>query len=173
MEKPFFINTLDVEYAVASDWYDTVNIVNDPSNKGYGQLNYHIVVAGDGWDDSVFNKIGGQHIITKPKCMPAFTKTVSSNYTLDIQDQYRDSVRANVPSGTITITVPNSSDVNYDIGKKIYLMQTGAGQLIVAPASGVTINTPETLKARKQRSMIWIMKEGDNTWVAGGDLELL
>lgn len=52
-------------------------------------------------------------------------------------------------------------------------IQAGAGQITFAPDTGVTINTPETLKTRKQYSS-WSLRQvgSTNVWDLAGDLEL-
>lgn len=70
-----------------------------------------------------------------------------------------------------TVTVPANASVAFDIGAQINIRQAGEGQVTVAPAGGVTINTPETLKTRKQHSLITLIKVAENTWDILGDLE--
>jgi hypothetical protein len=72
-----------------------------------------------------------------------------------------------------TVTVPPNSSVAFEIGDEIELWQVGAGQLIVAEGAGVTINKPDTLKARKQWSVIRLVKVDTNTWRLYGDVEVL
>jgi len=52
-----------------------------------------------------------------------------------------------------------------------FLEQDGAGQLIVAPGSGVTILSAQSLKARAQYSAIQLIKVATNEWVLLGDLQ--
>jgi hypothetical protein len=69
-----------------------------------------------------------------------------------------------------TITVPLNSSVAYAVGTQITLLQTGAGQLIVAGASGVTVNATPGLKLRAQWSSATLIKRATDTWVLIGDL---
>jgi hypothetical protein len=73
-------------------------------------------------------------------------------------------------SSANTITVPTNSSVEFPIGTQITLLQTGAGQTTITPASGVTINSTPGLKLRAQWSSATLIKRATDTWVAIGDL---
>ena len=70
----------------------------------------------------------------------------------------------------ITMTVPLDSYVNFTVGTQIILLQTGAGQVTVAGAGGVTVNATPGLKLRTQWSSATLIKRAANTWVLIGDL---
>lgn len=72
-----------------------------------------------------------------------------------------------------TLTVPDNATTPFSVGTVVHLRQTGVGQLTVAAAAGVTINTAETLKARKQGSSLSLVKVGTDEWDITGDLEAL
>lgn len=95
--------------------------------------------------------------------------TQTDDYTLVIGDAYKI-VEMNKGTG-VTLTVPNNDSVAYPIGCEIFLTQLGAGQLTVAAASGVTIQTKETLLLDGQYSVARLYKRGTNEWVISGDLE--
>lgn len=80
-----------------------------------------------------------------------------------------------VTSGTkSTVTLPVDADLGSPAtGAQIHLRQVGAGQVEISPASGVTVNTPETLRTRWAGSSIALVKVGVNTWDCTGDLEAL
>jgi len=92
-----------------------------------------------------------------------------TTYTLVLSDQTKLVTADN--SSAITITVPPNSSVAYPIGTKIDLLAKGAGQVTVAAGSGVTVNTAQTLKLRRQWSGASLIKLATNTWVIVGDLE--
>lgn len=73
-------------------------------------------------------------------------------------------------AAAITHTIPTNASVAYPVGAELYFTQTGAGQLTLAGASGVTLNTAATLKARAQGSTIGLYKSDTNVWYAFGDL---
>ena len=70
----------------------------------------------------------------------------------------------------ITMTVPLDSSVNFTVGTQIILLQTGAGQVTVAGAGGVTVNATPGLKLRTQWSSATLIKRAADTWVLIGDL---
>jgi hypothetical protein len=66
----------------------------------------------------------------------------------------------------VTATVPAGLDVDV-----ITFTQEGAGQITVAGASGVTIDTPETLLTAKQHATCSLIRKARNYWVLAGNLE--
>lgn len=70
----------------------------------------------------------------------------------------------------ITLTVPLDSSVPFTVGTQIIVLQTGAGQITLAGAGGVTVNATPGLKLRAQWSSVTLIKRATNTWVAIGDL---
>lgn len=89
-------------------------------------------------------------------------------YTLVSTDSY-ELVELNNASA-ITLTVPTNASVAFPIGTQVTLLQTGAGQVTIAGASGVTVNATPGLKLRAQWSAATLIKRDTNTWVAIGDL---
>jgi hypothetical protein len=73
-------------------------------------------------------------------------------------------------ASAITLTIPANSSVAYPVGTKIDLAQIGAGQVTVAGASGVTVNSTPTLKFRAQYSAATCIKTATDTWLLVGDL---
>lgn len=94
----------------------------------------------------------------------------TASYTLVIGDAGKY-VRMNVATPN-DLTVPPNSSVAFDIGTSIPIRQVGAGQTTVVAGLGVTVNTAETLKLRKQGSGASLIKVATNTWDLVGDLEL-
>lgn len=59
------------------------------------------------------------------------------------------------------------------LGAVLYVTQANAsGQVTIVPGNGVTINTSETLKTRKQWSVLGLLKTGSATTLLHGDREL-
>lgn len=94
-----------------------------------------------------------------------------TSYTLVLGDAWKLVTMNN--AGANTLTVPPNSSVAFAIGTRIDLGQIGAGQTTIAAGSGVTINTPETLKLRKQWAKASIIKRATDTWDIEGNLELV
>jgi hypothetical protein len=76
-----------------------------------------------------------------------------------------------ISSGSaVTLTIPTNSSVAYPVGTSFDILQTGAGQVTIAGADGVTVNATPGLKLRTQWSSATIFKRAENTWVVYGDL---
>ena len=98
---------------------------------------------------------------------PIVSKTES--YTLSALSE-RDSLIEMSNASATTLTVPLNADVAFPIGTSLDILQTGAGQVTIAAAVGVTINATPGLKLRTQWSSATLFKRDTNTWVAYGDL---
>ena len=71
----------------------------------------------------------------------------------------------------ITATIPANSTVAYGIGTQINLMQLGAGQVTIAAAGGVTLQSEGSkLKLKGQYAVATCAKIGTDTWVVVGNL---
>ncbi len=91
-----------------------------------------------------------------------------TTYTLVLADKNKV-VELNNASA-IALTVPADNTVAYATGTQITLLQTGAGQVTIAGAAGVTVNATPGLKMRATWSSVTLLKRAANTWVAMGDL---
>lgn len=74
-------------------------------------------------------------------------------------------------SAAATVTVPTNASAAIPVGAVIEVVQTGAGQVTVAAASGVTINTSSSMATRAQWSVIALRKRATDTWVLAGDTQ--
>lgn len=92
-----------------------------------------------------------------------------TTYTLVLADAFKLVVMNNASANTLT--VPPNSSVPFPIGTRIDLGQDGAGKTTVAPGSGVTVRTPETLSLRKQWAKAALIKRATDTWDIEGNLE--
>ena len=90
-------------------------------------------------------------------------------YTLSALTE-RDSLVEVNSASAVTVTVPANATVAYPVGTSIDILQTGAGQITVAGAVGVTINATPGLKLRTQWSGATLFKRATDTWVLYGDL---
>lgn len=91
-----------------------------------------------------------------------------TTYTLVAGDA-GDVVEVNNASA-ITLTVPTNASVPFAIGTQITILQTGAGQITVSGAGGVTLNSTPGNKLRAQWSSATLLKRATDTWVLIGDL---
>ena len=90
--------------------------------------------------------------------------------TLEIVDGGPHYVAGNHASG-LTLTVPTHASVPYPIGHMIFLHQKGTGQITIAGASGVAVNTTETLKTKAQHAWAALIQVSTDVWVLTGDRE--
>jgi hypothetical protein len=73
-------------------------------------------------------------------------------------------------AAAITLTVPTNAAVPFAIGTQITIAQSGAGQVTVAGAVGVTVNAADGyLKLRTQWSAGTLIKTATNSWILIGD----
>jgi hypothetical protein len=92
----------------------------------------------------------------------------AASYTLVLTDKNKMVEISN--AGATTLTIPADNTVNMATGATLTILQTGAGQVTIAGASGVTVNATPGLKLRTQWSSATLIKRAANTWVALGDL---
>ncbi len=108
--------------------------------------------------------------LTSPIQIIATNPRVAS-YDLILSDQSKI-IEMNVATAN-TLTIPPNSGVGgvaFPVGTYIIVMQTGAGQVTLSPAVGVTVNATPGLKIRTQWSMVSLIKRDTNLWIASGDL---
>jgi len=71
---------------------------------------------------------------------------------------------------SINATIPNDSDVNFNIGARIDIFQYNSGQVIITAAPGVTIRSNSNkFKTAGLNSVLTIRKRGTNDWIVYGD----
>jgi hypothetical protein len=102
-----------------------------------------------------------------PSRTPIIAKTDS--YTLSALTE-RDSLIEVAKSTATTITIPTDATLNFPIGTSIDILQTSTGQVTIAGAGGVTVNSTPGLKLRTTWSSCTLFKRAANTWVVYGDL---
>jgi hypothetical protein len=98
---------------------------------------------------------------------PIIQKTDS--YTLSALTE-RDSLIEVAKSTATTVTIPTDATLNFPIGTSIDILQTSTGQVTIAGAGGVTVNSTPGLKLRTTWSSATLFKRAANTWVVYGDL---
>ena len=99
---------------------------------------------------------------------PISQKTAS--YTLSSLTERDDLIEMGSASA-LTLTIPTDATLDFPIGTTIDILQTGAGQVTIAPVSGtVTVNSTPGLKLRTTWSSATLLKRAANTWVVFGDL---
>lgn len=91
-----------------------------------------------------------------------------TTYTLVLSDAGKIVTLSN--TGAIALTVPAEGTTNFAIGTSIDLIQLNTGQVTVAGAAGVTVNSTPGLKLRAQYSSATCIKTASNTWLLVGDI---
>jgi len=92
-----------------------------------------------------------------------------TTYTLALTDVAKVVTLSNASS--ITLTVPPNSSVAFPVGTQIVLAQIGAGQVTIAPGSGVTLNSYDgNLLIAGQYGIASCLKTATDTWLVFGNL---
>jgi len=73
----------------------------------------------------------------------------------------------------VTITVPLQSSVAWAADTEIYFEQNNTGQITIAGASGVTVNSSETLKSFARYSVLALKRVASDVWTLTGERALV
>jgi hypothetical protein len=76
-------------------------------------------------------------------------------------------------STAVTITVPTQASVTWAADTEIYFEQNNTGQITFVGASGVTINSSETLKTAARYAVVALKRVASDTWTLTGERELI
>ena len=133
-----------------------VSVVSDPTFA-------NVVTASSGvaFSDGTQTKVGVPSITT--------IDARTASYTLSALTE-RDTIIEISNASATTLTIPLNSSVAYPVGTTIDIIQTGAGQVTIGNAVGVTVNATPGLKLRTQWSSATLLKRATNTWLVYGDL---
>ena len=97
------------------------------------------------------------------------TADTTTAYTLVLGDAGKYVTLSN--ASAVTLTVPTNATVAFDVGTVVNIVQLGAGQVTIAGAVGVTVNSESSkLKLKGQYAVASLLKTATNTWVALGNL---
>ena len=92
-----------------------------------------------------------------------------TTYTLVLTDAHKLVTLSN--ASAITATIPPNSDVAFEIGDQVNLLQLGAGQVTVAAGAGVTLRSAGSLvNISAQYAVVTCVKIASDEWVALGNL---
>jgi uncharacterized protein YdeI (BOF family) len=76
-------------------------------------------------------------------------------------------------STAVTITVPTQASVTWAADTEIYFEQNDTGQITFVGASGVTINSSETLKTFARYSVVALKRVASDVWTLTGERALV
>lgn len=118
--------------------------------------------------DTIYDEI----IVARNQAVAAARSTITTDATTAYSVLAADeNVYRRFTSGSgITVTVDLNATEAIDIGAAFHFNQAGAGQITVAGAVGVTVNSASTLTSRTQYSGITLIKVGTDEWDLIGDL---
>lgn len=91
-----------------------------------------------------------------------------TSYTAVIGDRYAVVTLNN--ASAITFTVPPQSSVTWGSKAVLWIVQYGAGQVTIAPGSGVTLRATPGLKLADQYSMAQLLRMASDDWLVYGRL---
>ena len=116
----------------------------------------------DGWTAQLSPGGGGDLV--------AVNNQTGTSYTLETSDAGKCVRAANADE--ITITVPASAGEPFPVGATVALRQVGAGQVVLAVESDVTLNVPDGFDAAtaRQGATIMLHKIDTDEWDLTGDL---
>jgi hypothetical protein len=157
---PTVDDDVDAGYSPNSKWYNTAS----------GEI-FNCVNSADGaavWITISFTLDEVTPLLAAKADLNTTVVEKTDSYTLQATDNGK-LLEAN--KGTaLTFTVNASL---FTAGQGVAFLQTGAGQLTIAAGAGVTINTAETLKLRKQRSAAYLHARSATVFDLIGDLEAI
>ncbi len=91
------------------------------------------------------------------------------SYTVTLEDLGKI-VEVN-SSASVVVTVPTDANAPFQIGDRVDILQTGAGQITVAGDTGVTISSEGSkTKLKGQWAAATVIKRGANSWVLIGNI---
>jgi hypothetical protein len=97
-----------------------------------------------------------------------FNAQTGTTYTLVLADAHKLVTLSNADA--ITATIPPNSDVAFEVGDQVNLLQLGAGQVTVAPGAGVTVRSEGSkLKLKDQYAAATLVKIDTDEWVLLGN----
>lgn len=134
-----------------------VSTINNPTFSG-------IITASSGvaFSDGTQTKVG----------VPSISSFVSKTGSYVLDDlSLRDNIIEVNSSSPTTVTIPLDSSLNFPVGASLDVIQIGTGEVTIAAAVGVTVNSTPGLKLRTQWSSCTLLKRSANTWLVYGDLK--
>ena len=87
----------------------------------------------------------------------------STLYTFQLSDAGKLVEFANTQ--TITVTIPNDNDVNFNIGQRIDVFQAGDGLVYFTPGLGVNFLTPDSNYLNVKNTGATLLKTNYNEWI--------
>jgi len=122
------------------------------------------IAESDGSGGFVSKKINGAQLKDS-----TFSAQTATTYNLVLTDAHKTVTLTN--GSAIDARIPLNSGTAFPIGTRIELLQGGAGQVTVAPTTGVTLNSSGgKTKLAAQYAQATILKVATDTWYLFGDI---
>jgi len=122
------------------------------------------IAESDGSGGFVSKKINGAQLKDS-----TFSAQTATTYNLVLTDAHKTVTLTN--GSAIDARIPTNAGTAFPIGTRIELLQGGAGQVTVAPTSGVTLNSSGgKTKLSAQYAQATILKVATDTWYLFGDI---
>jgi hypothetical protein len=75
-------------------------------------------------------------------------------------------------ASNLTVTIPADATTDFPVGSRIDILRVNTGQVDVAPAAGVTLNSVDSNRKLSERwSAATVIKRAANSWALIGDLK--
>jgi len=162
------IAQFDIEHA-ASGPFIPVHDIDDASNNIFGELGWHVVLAGSGIDRTFLINGAGNVTIRELGRAPGIRDFSGSSDTAVVSDL--GGLIRYTGSGAATATIPSRSSVPSGSGIRVFgWVQQSTGQLTIAAGSGVTIGTSSSATTRAQYSVVYAIETAPDVYLLTGDL---
>lgn len=145
-----------------------------PAATSIGNVSSTEISYVDGVTSAIQTQLNGKasstHTHTSADVSTVVINAKTASYTLVLGDA-GDLVEMGSASAQ-TLTIPTNASVAFPVGTKIDVLQTGAGECTVSPASGVTLNSEGgKRKVNAQWQAATLIKRATDTWVLIGALK--
>ena len=159
---PGVLTSSDVNTFLMKQAVITCTAATRPASPNEGMLIYETDTDTFGW----YNGTSWFDLSALP--IPINPQT-GTTYTLVLADRGKLITASN--ASPITLTIPTNTTAAFPIGTQIGVIQTGAGQVTFAPASGVTLASYNSaLKIVGNGGLAVCIKTATNTWQLSGAL---
>lgn len=120
-------------------------------------------------NNSVFNQFLEQLVEIFAPLLLTIEEVTGTTYTIDVDDVWRHLRFTNVAG--CTVTVPANVDVDIPVGARIRLTAAAAGDVVLTPAGGVTLNSrDDAFTSGGQYAVFELEKVATDEWDCLGDL---
>ena len=118
---------------------------------------------------SVAGKTGAVSLLSADVAGPVISTQEGTSFTL-VANNANNAVLFSA-AAAVAVMIPANSSVPFPLQTQIVLIQSGAGQLTVQGAAGVTLQSSGgKTKSGAQYAILTLFKVATDTWILGGDI---